>query len=545
MDREAPRSPAGADHPGARIEAFLRGLAGRNLSRFLMFSAVALVVSLFLQFQSPGIPDPDSFYHFRHAALYADKGLWMTDFPWLAYSIINRYSADIGYGFHFLLIPFTLLGNDVFGLKLAAALACAVVLILVYWVMRRHRVAFDFAWPFLLLFLAPPMVFTFLMTRPQTLTMGFLALLLSFLVLGSPWAVLLASFAISFVHLNVFPVIPAVVLVVGLTQLVTERRWEWRKWLAALGGIGLGWLLRPNPIGVAKLEYVQIVVHELVRHQRTPLMFGQEWTPVSPAALSAFLYFLLFWITTAVVFVIAASLRRIGASPRDRTLLWSSLLLSAVFFAATVLVTKRTTPLWATCAVIFSAKAFTCLLDPLDKRPDRFLKEEARLLIAFSLAAVFALMVWDGVNQHVLQRRWPGIPPRRLQAAADWLGRNSRPGDVVFNVDWGLFPELFFWGPQNRYVSGLDPIFLYAYDQSLYWQSHHLAADDTGAYTCGVMVCAPEKREDTYTVLKRDFRASHIVLSPSRSPALDSYLRRDPRFALGFRDAGVAVYKLE
>jgi hypothetical protein len=174
-----------------------RRWAAFDVLRAAAYVVAALVVSLLVRFRTPGIPGLDSYYHFRHADLYLRYGLWMKEFPWLVYSTINEFSGDIGYGFHAFLMPLALLPDEVLGMKLAAAVETAVVLVVLYLVLRRHGIPYAFAWPFYLLFLAPPITYTFIMTRPQTLTMGFAALLLSFMVKGPALGVLLASFALA------------------------------------------------------------------------------------------------------------------------------------------------------------------------------------------------------------------------------------------------------------------------------------------------------------------------------------------------------------
>lgn len=543
--RGAEGGPNATEDRGACNATWLRRLTGRGAVRFLAFTAAAVALALFLRLRYPGVPDPDSFYHFRHAALYTEKGLATKAFPWIFYSVLNRFSGDTGYGFHLLLIPFTFARDGILGIKLAAAFEAAVVLIVVWFVMRRHRVAYHFAWPYLLLFSAPPIVYTVLMTRPQTLTMAFLALLLSFLVTGSAWGVFLSSFAIGFVHLNISPIVAAVVMVVAITKGLVERRCEWHAWVAAVAGVAAGWLIRPNPLGVAKIVYLQTVVHEAVRRAKVPLSFGREWEPVTPTALAAFLYFLVFWAIISVVFLLAALTRRSAAAPNDRTLLWSSFALSVIFFAVTVLATKRATPLWVTCAVVFAGKAFTCALDPGEKSPGRLLGEEARLVAALALAGLFALMVWEGFSAPLARGAAESQDARRLKASAEWLRQHSRPREIVFNVNWDMFPELFFWNPRNYYVSGLDPIFLYAYDEGLYWKAHHIERDDTAAHTCGTMECGPRSQEATYTFVQSHLRASYIVMDRRRNPALEEYLQGDPRFSLTFRDGPYSIYAVE
>lgn len=513
--------------------------------RFLIFLLAAFAVSAFFRFHNPTVPDPDSLYHLRHAHLYVERGPLLKSFPWIVYSTVNRFSSDIGYGFHVLLIPFSLLRNPVLGIKLAALFETIAVMAMLYATMRRQGILYYYAWPFVLLFLGPPMLYTFLMARPQTLTMGFAALLLSFMVAGGTWGVLLSSLAISFVHLNISLVIPVVVVTAGVVKGINERVWEWRKAAAALIGLGLGWLLRPNPLGTAKLEYVQVVVHALIRQKRIPLLFGREWLPLAPAeALSIFSAFVFIWAILAAVFLVAALVRRGGLSPRDRTFLWGSLALSLIFYAVTILNTKRATPLWGVFAVMFVAKAFTSFLDPAKLKPGQLLKHEPRLALALLVGTLFALMVWDVTDEHVIQRRWLGRDPYRLKAASDWLRHNSRPGEVVFNVSWGAFPELFFWNTHNYYVSGLDPVFLFAYDERLYWKAHHLATGEATSYTSGAMDYRAGTREDTYTVLRRDFNASYILVERRRNMGLSYYLETNPHFTRCFQDKQVSVYQI-
>ena len=113
---------------------------------------------------------------------------------------------------------------------------------------------------------------------------------------------------------------------------------------------------------------------------------------------------------------------------------------------------------------------------------------------------------------------------------------------LVYNVDWGAFPELFFWNTKQYYVSGLDAIFLYAYDEGLYWKAHHLATGEATARTWGTMEMPAGGGEDTYTVLRQDLKASYVVLDRQRNAALYGYLSGDERYRLGFDDGYSAVF---
>src|SRR5438128_12559884 len=84
--------------------------------------AVAFALSLvapaaFFHLRIPKVPDPDSLYHIQHAALYRTHGILMTGFPWLPFSVVDRYASDIWYGFHLLLLPCTLIDDPVLEIK--------------------------------------------------------------------------------------------------------------------------------------------------------------------------------------------------------------------------------------------------------------------------------------------------------------------------------------------------------------------------------------------------------------------------------------------
>ena len=93
-----------------------------NIQLVFVFLCIAAAVSIVLHFSVDKFPDPDVFYHFRHAELYASTSeIFRTDFPWVHYSVISKLSSDLWYGFHVVLIPFTLVGDRILGMQLAGA----------------------------------------------------------------------------------------------------------------------------------------------------------------------------------------------------------------------------------------------------------------------------------------------------------------------------------------------------------------------------------------------------------------------------------------
>ena len=512
--------------------------------RYLAFAAAATAVATMVRLANMGVPEPDSFYHFRHAAIYAEKGLFTSAFPWLPLSAFSRYPSDIGYGFHLFLVPFTRFQSQMFGMQMAPVAEIAITMVLVYATLRRHRVAYPFAWPFVIMFGGPTVVWMLLQTRPQTLTMGLSALLLSVLVTGSVVGAFLCCLAIAFVHLNVVPIIPVIVAGLAIAKGFSERRWEWRVWAAALAGIAAGLALRPNPLGAASLEWVQIAVHESIRLRHIPIGFGDEWPPLPLREWHTLVHLMAIWIGVTVTLLVGLAASRLRVESEDRTFLWSSFVLSVVCFILTVAFTQRVAPFWVVFAVMFVAKAFSCFIDPRHTEPAQWLGRRPRAIISLAMVLLVAAMVREWSIESSIPRLVPMINPYRMQTVALWLREHGGKGKIVYNASWDMFPELFFWNPDDRYVWGLDPIFLYEYDTGLYWKAHHLGAGDGTSQTWGTEGPPAGGREDTYAVLRRDFKASAIVVETVRHEPLYRYLSDDPRYLLGVESDGYAVFAL-
>ena len=90
----------------------------------------------------------------------------------------------------------------------------------------------------------------------------------------------------------------------------------------------------------------------------------------------------------------------------------------------------------------------------------------------------------------------------------------------------------------------MDPIFEYSFKPELYWKTHFLAIDAGTAFTCGMIRCTAEQTEDTYKVLKNDFRASYIVVEKLRNPKLLQYLQSFVGYQKVFDNNAQTVFRI-
>jgi hypothetical protein len=490
------------------------------------------------------VRDSDGLTHLRYAWLYATRGWGFSGFPWLTCSVVRTCGADDWYGFHLLLLPFTRIANPLLQIQMAGtAVTCAALLIL-WWALRLLRVRGAWLWPLVMAVGSPATANRYAMLRPQVLSNALGLLLLPLLARGRLWQIALLGAVFTFVHFNVFWMLPLIAGVYAVVKYCVARELPWQRFLAVLAGEAVGWVLRPNPLGAARLVWIQTVTWSQAHLQGVALETPRDMIPMPLSFLQYnFTPVLVAWLlVTGVWFWLRWRRPRPEPEPRG-TLLWTGFLLALFFFELSTNAAARASDQWLLFGFTFVALALTSLAE----RPG----VQARLrrrpalgpaLAALGVAAALGTVAWSAVSSTAaVAELMPSLT--RLQPACDYLRGHAPPGAVVFSTQWGLFPELFFWDPNNYYIGGMDPIFQYAYSPELFWKAAHMAESD-GATTCGTPTCVLGAGEDSYTVLKRDFHASYVLLERGPEASLCRWVQGDPRFAVRFTDGQFLVAEL-
>src|SRR3989344_2473875 len=504
-----------------------------SIKAFAVFLLAVIVFAAFLHFGYPIRPEGDQVYHFKHAEIYKTNGIFDSGFRWLPYSAIGKRGADMWYGFHLLLIPFTFFQDQILGLRVAGFFISSLLLVIFYLALAGLGIEKRHVWPFLLMLSGFFALFHLATVRPHVLSLAFNILAYSFAITGSMWGIFGASFVASFLHLSLFW---ATLLILGVfisVKFFLEKTFDWRIVLFSFGGIMLGWFLRPNPFGAAELVYVQIIELMLAKFKGVPLNFGFELYPLGWHVFSIFGAFIFLWFLAIFVFA--------RISKKD-AVLWSAFSLSVVFFLMTVFIAQRSFDLWAAFGIIFIAFVY-----PHTNVLVWGFIPNAKKLGAMALSAAIIIALFMAVqslyknDQFLKTALWS---PYRFQSIAEWLKNNSKDGNVVFNVSWDYFPELFFWNTKNFYIGGMDPIFQYDYDQELYWKAYYLETGKTTRFTCAAVACEEKDFKDTYAVLKNDFGAKYLVLDKNYDTALYRYFAGDSRFALKDENQNATLFEL-
>ncbi len=512
------------------------------VKHYIPFAGLFLLIAALFHFGYPNFADLDSFFYLGEAKLMLSRGIAETSFPWTQFSVIQENSSSLWFGFSILLTPLAWLIDSTLALKIAGVLMTAFALFATFFVAKRHQWHWPVLWPILMFVSAPNVMSQLLMVRPQTITIGLGILLVSFLTRGKWWQILITSFLISWIHLNFAWLILAAWGAVATFRLITQKKIIPANLIAVLAGGLIGWLARPNFLGAAKLFYIQVVQQILEKQSGLPLLFGIENFPLSTNVLMKnFSVFLVLWLIGALAACWLIINRKPLVPPENKIMALAGIFLSTIFFLLSIAVARRAYDFWIAFGLLPIGVAFTEILRPVNHAATKPAKDWALglLIVAMLFLAPYSIYkTHNSLTKH-------SYAPNMLKEASLWLHDNTQPGEIVFNVHWSHFSPLFLWNRQNYYIGGLDPIFQYRRDPDLYWKFHYLSADLTSEFTCAHEACTQSQLEDTYTVLKNDFRAKYLLLDKINNPKLNKFIETSSKFEKSFESMKEVIYLIK
>ena len=111
-----------------------------------------------------------------------------------------------------------------------------------------------------------------------------------------------------------------------------------------------------------------------------------------------------------------------------------------------------------------------------------------------------------------------------------YINNNLKQRDIIFHADWDDFPPLFYYSPNNYYIVGLDPTFMYNYDKNLY--------EEYTDITLG------KDRDNLDKKIINDFRAQYIFLDKGHLNFNDNLISNQ-NFKLVYKDDNFFLYKIK
>jgi len=460
----------------------------------------------FLQWSTPHLVDRDSLYHARYAQLLPERGL-SREFPWTQESVWRDGFSDKEFLFHALLVPFCRGDDPAPGAKVAAWLMGAGLLATLAWILSSNGIRLAWFWVLLVPALGNHFLFRMQEVRPAILSVILLLAGIHFL-LQSRWrAVAIVGFVYSWTY-TAPHLLAAFACIDAVARWPDEKRFEWRGLAWAAGGVAAGLVVHPyfpNDLRLWWVMNVEIVARAWDLGGDPGVRLGREFESVSPRSLvvSSTLVLLCFLGT-----FLAAAWRGGSLGARTRRLL-AFMLGGFVMY----LLSGRFVEYFAPLALLAAASS----ADDLWPREGRMRFALANVAGVLAIALT-ARSVWDTTTA---LRTYPGPD---LVGAAQWMKSTILAKETVIHLDWGDFPQLFYYDPSHRYLVGLDPMFLYVRSP----ERLKLLEDVKWG-----------RRPLDPAELARAFQSKWLVLRPLRRP-----IAEEAGLTPAFEDSGGSVYRL-
>ncbi len=463
-------------------------LKSESALRVVQLCAGAIAIGLIfwrLQFSTDAIccGDFDGYYHIKWSEM-----VWQSlrnhtfppPFTWLPLTTLDaRHYVDHHLLFHFFQIPFTWSGNLRLGAKISATIFASAAVFSCYWLLIRYHIRYALVWLLALLACSAPFLYRLNMAKAPPFAIIYLVLAIHLLFRKKYWPLVLLALVFAWTY-DMFVLLILATILWTIVIGWTERRLEWRPLVLVLAGSAAGLIANPYFPRNLHLLYEHLKIKLTVSDFSTSV--GKEWYPYDSWE----------FLGNSIIACVAMVVGYISFDPADRKRSAHSLFF-LLFSTALMIMTmrwKRIAEYWPPFAVMFAAftlqpwlagtrSAVTRLsndmlaeLQPFLDRPgnigatDAERRELWRTIGVSVFAVVLAVALF--LNVRVTMHDIAASDRNSFyRAGAEWMRTNVPTNEIVFNTDWDDFPRLFYFDPSHRYVTGLDPTYLFDRDPAL------------------------------------------------------------------------------
>jgi len=496
-------------------QAGRKGILWDVLTAVFVIGVVAVTFYL-IQFSTDALVGNDGYFHIKYSYLMSHGHGLMKSLPWLQYTIHRDHYRDHHFLQHILYIPFTF-GDLRVGAKAAAWFYATLAMAAFYFVCARRGKVAALILTFVLMGASTRFLTRMMMPRVPSMFMLMLLVVTHVIITRKHrW---LAGLMFIFVWLyDGFALAIVIMFAFFLSELMVERRCNWRMLAWGIGGIAAGLVINPYfPGNVGSYLFnLQRTAGSAQLIENT----GWEWRPFSSWELLNTAKSI--WIALGLA-VLLAMLR--GKPTRESV----ALFLFSFFVSVLAMKARRYMEILPPFALLFLAYAWGDFWQDEQKRVGgRVPKRQWAATAALATLVAFTPFVCHEQWQDAKNER----PFKTYKGAAEYVRANSIPGSIIFNTDWDDFPFLFFFNSDNHYILGLDQLYMMRYDEDLFklWKD---------IVEGGIA--------DPSSIIKERFNADYAIVV-ARSRNRRAFIMRaayDPGMREVYRDKYCIVYRID
>jgi len=446
------------------VEFVLRTLEERTQFGALIIFGFVVGMSSILQW-GVGFSDPDAFYHAKLTELIVG-GDFVRSFKWLPLTILSDSFADHHLIYHFILAPFVSVFGGLFGVKISIPLFAGAIAVMFYGILKRYFVPGAFWFTFLLCTATP---FLLRMNLAKALPLSLIFYFVGLVALNERRYLLL--FLVSFFYVWAYagwPILVVTSFIFAVTYFIIESRsilLAARIFFSSALGSALGLIINPYFPNHFLFYWNQIVSIALVPTVRKGI--GSEWYPISFSELFVAIGPLFIVVIIITIIAIASYLfepeRWLIGDKKEQVFRYSLSTISFALFVMTLLFRRYmeylipvgylTVALWfLRCYSLGVVQLFWHTIK--NSFNNKYLAQVALTLIIFINFFIFPAKAFFDVKETV-QKNKNIYFFKNTAIFLSTLPNNN----VIFNLEWDKFPQLFYFNDSIKYAWGLDARF--------------------------------------------------------------------------------------
>ena len=527
----------------------------KNITGFILLAILGLAwFSLLIP--KDLFPDPDALYHATMAKLTWEHG-FVDELSWLDLTTLGEHFADQHYLLHLFQSPFIAWLGIQTGSRFTSVIFALIAVLGIAYIFYKLKLKPFWLWSILLMFTQP------FCSRLVQGKASPLAILIWLIFSGSViWQLMnqnnqdkkylsqkKISLMIIFISGLVFSlthggwillIITSLLLILGSIIFNTSFNKEkiflsiklspWSSFLAVTGGVLTGVFLHPDRKDLFDFLWIQVIQIGL----KTPanLHMGMEWSSATLTdAIGIFSVFGLILLLSIVGMVFAQK------KPLPKNLMlpiisWGfvcasllALSIKSVRFAEYL---QPALALWV--AMLAQFVDWKNLMKSFQFGQGKYSKYYFSSLVIFCLSII---LLNNSYGAYTSLRNAEIFKDDQYTTAMKAINQKAQKGDRVFHASWDEFPVLFSQNQNLKYISGLDPTFLYEASTTL--------SDD---YESLVFNATSSTQADAWSLIHDRMNAKFIMLDTNRWKDLHKLIESDSRYEKLLEIDGEAAYQI-
>jgi len=441
------------------------------MSTLLVFCLFFIIYgSIYLFTDGISAPD-DHFFHLKFAYLLREQGFYVANnYDWIPIQT-HRYSVSL---FQASLIPFTFFKDLFTGLRVSDTFGAAFSLAVIYFALRKFN--FNHAFLMLLILLSSAYFsFRLFYGRGYVLTLGLVLLELYFMQKKKYSKFFLVSFFHILWHPSSLFFPPMIAFFTGVSKYLTEKKIEWKGFLAALLSIFFGMSIYPGfPRNifswVTNLANISDGANDGLKLEGNELYAKNSLDMFINNPIFSFLAVISI-VLVVYLYIESKNKNPIDENQKEKLSEVFSFFLMLIFFnLGAIKISGRFFDYY----LLFIVTLWASILKLLFAKREIIIGEKISKYIVF---ACFIFFSYLSLNNFLdLRIKIDNSDYKTIKAPVEWIRDNSKEKEMVYLQNWSDFTKAFFYNDKNIYSWGMEPKDLNNKSPKLYWKAYSILA---------------------------------------------------------------------